>query len=367
MKKTGQVLSRIFPMLLFMLVGGICGVMIGRYLASFDGGLMGLALLIVLMYAVMLVQIAIHEAGHLIFGLISGYRFSSYRLFSFMWVRQNGKICFKRFSLAGTGGQCLMEPPELVDGRIPVTLYNLGGSLLNLVASALALALCFLVADRPLLSLFLRLSSFLGVAFALLNGIPMRLGAVDNDGYNALALRRDREALRAFWVQMKVNAATMEGLRLKDMPEAWFALPSDGAMANPMMAAVAVLACNRLLDQHRFAEADALMERVAAAKGTVGVYKGLLRCDRMYIALIGEGTLDKNAIAPDREQKKFMKSMKSFPGVIRTEYALALLHEQNQKAAEKVLHRFEKCAESYPSRSDIESERELMKIARMKA
>ena len=95
MKKTGQVLSRIFPMLLFMLVGGICGVMIGRYLASFDGGLMGLALLIVLMYAVMLVQIAIHEAGHLIFGLISGYRFSSYRLFSFMWVRQNGKICFK--------------------------------------------------------------------------------------------------------------------------------------------------------------------------------------------------------------------------------------------------------------------------------
>ena len=65
-------------------------------------------------------NVALHEAGHLICGLRSGYRFVSYRLGSLMWMRENGRIVLKRFSLAGTGGQCLMAPPDLKDGKMPV-------------------------------------------------------------------------------------------------------------------------------------------------------------------------------------------------------------------------------------------------------
>ena len=55
--------------------------------------------------------------------------------------------------------------------------------------------------------------------------------------------------------------------------------------------------------------------------------------------------------------------MKQFPAVIRTEYAAALLYEDNTAKAECIKKRFELCAKSYPYPADIESERELMEIA----
>ena len=64
--------------------------------ASSSSLLLGLAL-------AMVIHTVIHEAGHLIFGLATGYRFISYRVFQFMWIKQGGRIRFTRMSLAGTG------------------------------------------------------------------------------------------------------------------------------------------------------------------------------------------------------------------------------------------------------------------------
>lgn len=348
----------------FMLIGGFCGAMIGRFAAEFGGGPMALLLLILMMYALMILQIAVHEAGHLVFGLLSGYKFCSYRLFSLMLIRDGNRLRLRRFSLAGTGGQCLMEPPELVNGEIPVVLYNLGGSLMNLIVSAVSLLLWLLLRAYPLLSTVMLMCALIGIVFALMNGIPLRMGEVDNDGYNARALRQDKAALRAFWVQMKISAETARGKRLRDLPEEWFELPRDEAMKNSMIATLGVFACNRLMDQHRFTEADALMERMMGnGSNMVGLYRGLMRCDRMYVELLGENRAEIIDAWLDKPQKQLMKSMKTYPSVIRTEYVLALLHRKDYTAAEKIKARFEKCAKSYPYAGDIESERELMAIA----
>lgn len=56
------------------------------------------------------------------------------------------------------------------------------------------------------------------------------MGSVNNDGRNALELSRSEEATRAFWIQMKVNEQIAKGLRLKDMPDEWFKVPSDELM-----------------------------------------------------------------------------------------------------------------------------------------
>ena len=65
-------------------------------------------------------------------------------------------------------------------------------------------------------------------------------------------------------------------------------------------------------------------------------------------------------------QKKFMKAMKRFPSVLRAQYALALLFEKNADKAEMIKNEFEKVAKTYPYAQDIESERDLMKIAESK-
>lgn len=354
-----------------LLIGAVCGVLMVKYLDSlfeadktFGEFLLAFAVLFIEIYAALFLQILIHEAGHLLFGLLTGYRYSSFRIGSFMWVKENGKLRFRTLSLVGTGGQCLMVPPEMTDGKIPFVLYNLGGSLTNLLSGAAFLGLYLPCRGIPFLSAWLMTAAVLGFAYALFNGIPMRLGTVDNDGYNALSLGKKPEALRSFWLQMKINDQTTKGIRLKDMPEEWFFLPSPEDMKNSMTAAIGVFVCNRLMDAHEFDKADSLMEELLQTDtAMVGLHRGLIICDRIYCELIGENRQDQLDGLLNKQQVTFMKSMKNFPSVLRTEYAYALLAEKDTAKADKIRVQFDKRARSYPYASDLESERELMTIA----
>ena len=46
-------------------------------------------------------QAILHEGGHLVCGLLSGYRFLSFRVGSFTLLRQNGRLVLRRFYLPG--------------------------------------------------------------------------------------------------------------------------------------------------------------------------------------------------------------------------------------------------------------------------
>ena len=88
-----------------------------------------------------LLQILLHEGGHLIGGLLSGYHFVSFRILNWTIIKEEGKVRIKHFSIAGTGGQCLLTPPEKPMKEIPVILYNLGGVIMNLLTATLSLIL----------------------------------------------------------------------------------------------------------------------------------------------------------------------------------------------------------------------------------
>ena len=63
--------------------------------------------------------VIIHEAGHLVCGLRSGYKFVSFRMMNLTFIRVDGKIRIKRYSIAGTGGQCLLLPPAGIRPTFP--------------------------------------------------------------------------------------------------------------------------------------------------------------------------------------------------------------------------------------------------------
>lgn len=314
------------------------------------------------------VQIVLHETGHLIGGLLTGYKFCSFRIGNLQLQRENGSLRFRRLKLAGTGGQCLMTPPEPVDGKIPVMLYNLAGPLMNLLTALSALGGYFLSGGGSLGASLVFMFALTGFYLALTNGIPLRLGPIDNDGKNAFSLRRDPEAMRAFYLQMAVNSRQTAGERLRDMPDEWFIMPSDEAMQNALVAATGVFCCNRLMDEHRFAEAHEAMARLLTGRANlVGLYRALLLCDEMYLELIGEnrrGALDAMLTKP---QRRFMRQMKNFPSVLRTEYAIALLRDGDAVRAAALRARFEKIAATYPYQGDIAQERSLLALADGKA
>ena len=350
----------------FVLIGAACGFIMMAYMdACMHAGrtlgetLPEVALLIAGMYAAIAAQLILHEAGHLAFGLMSGYRFCSFRVFSLMWAKEGERIRLRRMAIAGTGGQCLMGPPEMKDGKIPMTLYNLGGSIMNLLTGAAALA-AFSAAPQGMGAALLLVTAAVGLGIALMNGIPLHMGVMDNDGMNVVTLRRDAEAMRSFWIQMKVNELQTQGVRLRDMPEAWFALPEK--MDDAMTAALGVLACNRLMDAHQFDAAAALMARMTRCTAMAGVHRAMMACDMEYIALITRGKAAQET-ARTAAQQKIMKQMKDFPSVLRIEYACALLKEGDRAGSERIRARFEKLAGRYPYPGDVQSERELMDIA----
>lgn len=133
-------------------------------------------------------QIIFHEGGHLLAGLLTGYKFVSFRILNITFINSGGKIAVKRFKIAGTGGQCLLSPSEKPVEEINATLYNAGGFLANLLLSGGALYLSVLY-DAALAKTFLFIFALTGIFFAILNGIPFKVGGIPNDGYNLTRTR----------------------------------------------------------------------------------------------------------------------------------------------------------------------------------
>lgn len=364
--KRSEKLGQILVLGIMLAAGMLCGWLMMEYgLRSFPGQpgkrLIYLGLLFLELYLAILGQMAIHEAGHLIFGLLTGYRFCSYRLGSLMILREKGRLRLRRLTLAGTSGQCLMAPPDWREESIPVILYNLGGCLLNL-ASALAFwGLWAAFGRTPCIGPAFLFFALMGAALALANGLPLRSRLIANDGSNALTLVRSPQARRAFWLQLKVNEQLSQGTRLADMPDAWFAdLPAPD---DPLRAAVSVLACNRQMDQEAFLPARRSIEALLAAKtGLLGLHRQLLTCDLVFLRLL-EGETEAALALLTPAQKKFMRSMRGHPSILRTQYALALLAEGNGKRAAALRASFEKQAARYPYPAEIASEARLLELA----
>lgn len=317
-----------------------------------------------IMYFASFVQTIIHELGHLLFGLISGYRFSRLRIRSYVWIKSDGKLQFRKMEIPTAGAKCLMSPPDLVDGKMPHVLYNLGGVLCNFITGAGFFVLYLFVRSMPHISIFPLMFSVIAFTQILLNGVPMRLETLDNDGYNAMFLGKSKDALRAFWVQMKIDEQMAKGVRIKDMPAEWFALPSKEGMQNSMTAVLGVFAANRLLDEKRFEEADELMQELLASDNAIaGFYRNMMTCDRIYCELIGECRQEQLQKLRTKEVKKFMRSRRDFLSVVRTEYAYALLLEQDIEGVQAAIMKFETIVSAYPYAGDIQGEQELLKIA----
>lgn len=329
---------------------------------KFFPGLVGVYVFLILFF---FLQIVVHETGHLVFGLLTGYEYSSFRIGSFMWVKLDGKIKLKRFSLSGTGGQCLMAPPDMKDGKIPYVLYNMGGCIANFIVSIIPLVLVFVLETPVFLRILVIVWAFVGLFDVVMNGIPMK--KLGNDGHNAMSLGKHPEALKAFWLQMKINAQEALGNRLKDLPQEWFTLPSADGMQNSMVATIAVLHCSRLMDEGNYAEAGELMERLLSEKnGMLEIHKHMLNTERIYCELVGENRAEKIEELYTEELQKFLKAMKKSPSIYRVQYLYAKYVEKDEKKAEAATAGFEKVAKTYPYPHEIEGERELIAYAEEK-
>lgn len=295
-------------------------------------------------------HILLHEAGHLLGGLCSGYRFVSYRVGKTIWMRRDGRLVRGRYTVAGTGGQCLMAPPGSPYGPFPYILYNAAGGLANLAAGAL-LALAGL-ACPPSLPRFLLLGAALtsGVT-AVLNLLPMG----GNDGANIASLRRSEDARRALWVTLAANAFLTEGGAARALPADWLAFPPPDSDTEALVLGVHALRAEKLLDDGDLSGAAALTRLLLDSCPRLWpVQKSELQCQLLLLTLILDGPgPDANALCGPALQK-YIRATAGYPARQCLLYALAVLRDGDGTAARRARAALAAIGPEYPHPAEIE-------------
>ena len=343
-----------------LVIGGVTGVVAGiaapnlfSELDSVSDLLMAFVAMIVVYY----LNVIVHEGGHLICGLLSGYKFVSFRIGSFIIYKSKNEWKVGKYKLAGTGGQCLMSPPDLVNGKIPYRLFNFGGALMNLISVVPVVLLLAYTNIQGFAKVFAGFWCLIGIISALMNGIPMSVGAVDNDGKNALNLGKNPKALYSFWLQLKVNQMQVDGYSLLEMPKEWFEMPSYEEMKNPMLAVLGALHCNYMMEEKRYKETSDVIEALLKnASGILPVHAMLLRIDQIYCEIMSSRDEKVLEFYKDKGIQKFMKAMKNYPSIIRTSYAYTSCVEMNEKKAKALKRQFEKVAKTHPNAAELQVE-----------
>lgn len=302
------------------------------------------------------ILIPVHEAGHLAGGLLSGYRFVSFRIFNLTFIKEEGKLKIKRYSIAGTGGQCLMSPPDRPITEIPTVLYNLSGILANLLVLLIALPLLF--AD---INVFIRIGVIIFIivdaGMILLNGIPMQIGGIGNDGYNALTLRKNPESARGFIIQLKTNALIQSGIRPKDMPDEYFILPAKADYSNPMNISLFLMSASRKLDMLDFESTLRDFEELYSHKSEImPLLVKEIECELIFLRLAGGETEKAKELMTPALMKYLADYSKTMSSKARTLAAIALYLENDRAKANTIYQNLINNKENYLLQGEVLSD-----------
>ncbi|MBQ6939487.1 MAG: hypothetical protein IJN35_06530 [Muribaculaceae bacterium] len=284
-------------------------------------------------FVAMAIHTIIHEAGHLIAGLISGYKFLLFRIGSLTLIHSDGKYQLKRFPLEGTGGQCLMIPPQLPIESIPTKLYNLGGVLINILCSALAIIIS-LTSNNVWVTIAFLLFALIGLVFAALNGIPMKLGGVSNDGKNVQFLDKDTLSKKAFINQLMIHAITQQGTRPRDIPDEYLTFSTDIDFKDALQVNWLLMSAVTLMDRREYEASYRILDTIIQHESEVlGLFVKETKCELVFASLI-TGRIDRATERYSDEIASYAQQYhKTMSNKLRLLCATALYIENNPEKA----------------------------------
>ena len=233
------------------------------------------------------IHIVFHEAGHLIFGWATGYRFLSYRIFSSVILKENGKIVFKRQAINEAIAQCLMVPDKDWDTRdYPYKLYLSGGILFNAFFSLSAL---FLLNNAVIPVIQIILFSGIGLFLAFSNGIPRGM----NDGAILKKCSHNPAYRQMMYHQLRTVYYLTESWPLNALPPESFALSEEVSLSDPFSLYVMRLEYYKYLEQFQFDKAAGILEKQWDVKEElVPMDRLMIQAERLFCLSIQQQSVE---------------------------------------------------------------------------
>lgn len=373
-----KVLKGIFKIVAALLIGGLVGLLIaGAIIVIFGGstwteyfdkimtagkkGELAVAgFAVVCSIISFFVLVVIHEAGHLVCGLLTGYKFVSFRILNSTFVKIDGKFKVKNFSVAGTGGQCLLSPPDLPLEQIPTGWYNIGGVLANIIMLLIALPMLMLQMNE-FVRIGLVVFILVDVLIILTNGVPLKIGGFSNDANNLLLLRKNMIAKRSLMAQLETNRLIQAGVRPKDMPAKYFDVPDNIDYKNALEIAIPLMNASRLIDEERWDDAYKAYSELYSHKDLImSLYVKEIACELAFLCLItgrreeADALLDKSLLQYIKTYSKVMSSKE------RILCAIDLFQNKDYEAAKKIFDALFAKRDKYLLQGELKSDLAIM-------
>ena len=308
-------------------------------------------------------QIILHEAGHLVFGLATGYRFVSFRVGNITLIKDKGRFRFKRFSISGTGGQCLLSPPDRPYRQLPYFWYNAGGVLINLLTAIIALVLWIMFPEAPMaLHMFLLLFFICGFFLALMNGIPMKMSGITNDAYNLIFMYKDPESRKYLAQQLSINAALMTGTRLKDMPETWFPDDEITDYSNTFQVSAKAAYGSLHIDRGDFEAAEKVFRELMQHEGEIaGLFVKEISCELLFLELAGARRKEEiERLYSDKLKGYALRYKNMMSSKQRLLCALALYYDNQPEKAKEIYGKVARNQDRYLQQGEVIADLEIM-------
>lgn len=371
-------MKTILKMIAGLLIGGLAGLIIGGlivvvftdttwseyiqkyYSLDFSEGLAVFLVAVGSLLLSLAILVPIHELGHLICGQLTGYKFVSFRIFNYTILKEDGKFRIKKFAVAGTGGQCLLTPPDLPIEQIPTGLYNFGGLLANIVILIIVIPLFFLKLN-PFVAEALGVFAATDVIMIMLNGIPMQAGGVGNDGYNIKLLKKNLLSKQGIVNQLRANALIQNGMRPKDMPDELFMNPENIDYKNALEVSIPLMYSSRLVDRMEYEEAKHYLESLYDHKVEImPLYLKEIACELSFLYL-RTGEIEKADALLDKDLRKYIDTYrKMMSSKERILCAIALYLDKDESKASEIYNRMKERKEEYLLQGEVKSDIALM-------
>lgn len=155
----------------------------------FENNLTGTSLLVafLLYFLSSAIHLLVHEGGHFIGGVASGYKLLCLQLGPMnIVVGKNNKLSI--LWKGSLSGQCVMLPKHIENIRFKA--YNMGGIIANAILMIFSFVL--LLMDSFWTSLMFVELICVGVQKVIVNAVPHKTNSVPNDGYIIKILKKDK-------------------------------------------------------------------------------------------------------------------------------------------------------------------------------
>ncbi|PRY81456.1 hypothetical protein [Alkalibacterium olivapovliticus] len=314
--------------------------------------LMSMGLIILSATVMVYLHVVIHELGHLVAGLLSGYTFMLFRIGSFGIIKEEKKFKTISFSMSGTMGQCLMNPPESIS-EVPYRLYLSGGVLANLIVS-IGSVLLYAVNPTDYLLLF----AFIGLTSGLMNGIPIGF----NDAKVLSKLRKSNVAQDQFFQQLRWNGQFIRyNKTYSEVGKEEKIINAQEPITEQFNIYTKLIEMSSLLEQKQFEEAyQELAELYDQVQAVIAPYRSEIIREYLYCTLI----LDKGnpqLVKEIRSNRLFQDHLKRKQvDVYRIRSVIAYYCDNNRVEAEKLLSQAVDHLDKAPAFADKEVNRILL-------